>query len=378
MTFYQRQGMLPPRRFTVLERESGGYYHEELMSSEGFSGASSTLYRLNPPTRIRHVRDGGATQPKFYDGVPDNMLFLAEQVISSGDCGTARVPLFGNDDVLYSVCRPTAATPGFYRNGGADELIFVVRGAGLLESAFGRLPYRERDLVVIPRGVTHRWVPDGQPQDMVVLETTSPVGPPARYRSSTGQLLDSAPYHERDIRAPKLGEPADEAGEYTIVVKAGGHAGEFVFDRHPFDVVGWDGYLYPYALNLDDFEPISGRVHPLPDQYQVFAARGVAVCAMVPHPNASDPRANPAQAHHMNVDYDELMYRFVKQENDPLSRTITLHPRSLAHGPKPGFDAMPISPFLDMWSYMVDTTQPLRVTVAAMEVRDDDYRSAWL
>jgi homogentisate 1,2-dioxygenase len=119
MTFYQRQGMLPPRRFTVLERESGGYYHEELMSSEGFSGASSTLYRLNPPTRIRHVRDGGATQPKFYDGVPDNMLFLAEQVISSGDCRTARVPLFGNDDVLYSVCRPTAATSGFYRNGGA-------------------------------------------------------------------------------------------------------------------------------------------------------------------------------------------------------------------------------------------------------------------
>jgi homogentisate 1,2-dioxygenase len=160
--------------------------------------------------------------------------------------------------------------------------------------------------------------------------------------------------------------------------RAGAHTGEFVFDRHPFDVVGWDGYLYPYALNLDDFEPISGRVHPLPDQYQVFAARGVAVCAMIPHPNASDPRANPAQAHHMNVDYDELMYRFVKQENDPLSRTITLHPRSLAHGPKPGFDAMPISPFLDMWSYMVDTAQPLRVTVAAMQVRDEDYRSVWL
>ena len=277
---------------------------------------------------------------------PTTCSSWTEQVISSGDCRTARVPLFGNDDVLYSVCRPTAATPGFYRNGGADELIFVARGAGILESAFGRLPYRERDLVVIPRGVTHRWVPDGQPQDMVVLETTSPVGPPARYRSSTGQLLDSAPCDERDIRAPKLEYTADEAGEYTIVVKAGGHVGEFVFDRHPFNVVGWDGYLYPYALNLDDFEPISGRVHPLPDQYQVFAARGVAVCAMVPHPNASDPRANPAQAHHMNVDYDELMYRFVKQENDPLSRTITLHPRSLAHRPKPGFDAMPISPFL--------------------------------
>jgi homogentisate 1,2-dioxygenase len=379
MLFYQRQGNIPPKRYTVLRREQGGIYHEELLSTEGFTGASSTLYRLHPPTRIRRIEELPVPELKAYAGAADNMLFRPDQVAASGDIHSARVALFANADVIYSICRPDAATDGFYRNGSSDEVMFVVAGSGTVETAFGVLEYREHDLVVIPRGITFRWLPSAEPQELVVLETHSPVGPPARYRSTCGQLLDSAPYHERDVRTPRLSDAIDEAGEFGVHIKAGGRAGRYVFDRHPFDAVGWDGYLYPYVFNVDDYEPISGRVHPLPDQYQIFGSRGVAICIMMPHPNASDPNANPAQAHHMNLDYDELMYRFARTgPPSPLSRSITFHPRSLAHGPKPGYENMPVEPYLDMWAFMVDAAAPLEVTFSALDIRDESYRSMWL
>jgi len=379
MLFYQRQGSIPAKRYTVLRRAAGGIYHEELLGTEGFVGASSTLYRLNAPTRILRIEEALLPKSKIYDGPPDNMLFRPDQIVSSGDCHAGRVPLFSNADIIYSICRPDAATPGFYRNGDCDEVMFVVAGSGTVETAFGVLAYRDRDLVVIPRGITYRWVPSGQPQDLVVLETHAPVGPPARYRSACGQLLDSAPYHERDIRTPALLDPVDQAGEFPVFIKAGGRSGRYVFDRHPFDVIGWDGYLYPYAFNIDDYEPISGRVHPLPDQYQVFGSRGVSICVLVPHPNASDPNASPAQAHHMNLDYDELMYRFASADSAAaLARSITFHPRSLAHGPKPGYESAPLEPFLDMWAFMVDTERSLDVTLGAVDVRDESYRNIWL
>lgn len=379
MLFYHRQGSVPRKRYTVLRGGPDGIYHEELLSTEGFTGASSTLYRLHPPTRIIRVEELAVPEQKTYEGPADNMLFRPDRIAASGDIYSARVPLFANADVTYSVCRPDAATDGFYRNGSSDEVMFVVAGSGRVRTAFGDLDYRERDLVVIPRGITFRWLPDAGPQELVVLETDAPVGPPPRYRSTCGQLLDSAPYHERDIRTPRLPDPVDEAGEFGVLIKAGGRAGRYLFDRHPFDAIGWDGYLYPYAFSVDDYEPISGRVHPLPDQYQIFGSRGVAICIMMPHPNSTDPDANPAQAHHMNLDYDELMYRFARTGvQGPLARSVTFHPRSLAHGPKPGYESMPVEPVLDMWAFMVDTVLPLDVTLSALDVRDESYRSMWL
>jgi homogentisate 1,2-dioxygenase len=379
MTFYQRQGTIPPKRYTTLRRENGGMYHEELVSTQGFVGASSVLYRLSAPTRILRIEESAVPQSKSYDGPAENMLFRPDVLIGSGDAYTSRVPLFHNSDFAFSLCRPDVASEGFYRNGDSDEVIFVVAGQGVFECALGTIEYRARDFVVVPRGTTYRWAPSQYPQDLVVIETGGPVGPPAKYRSACGQLIDSSPFHERDLRGPQLAAPIDETGEYGVVIKSGGRTARYVFDRHPFDVVGWDGYLYPYALNLSDFEALSSSIHPMPDQYQVFGSRGVAICALVPHANASHPDANPAQPHHMNLDYDELLYRFMPTDPLPaLARTITLHPRGLAHGPKPGYENAPVTPYLDFWGLMVDCEQPVHVSMQALEARDESYASLWL
>jgi homogentisate 1,2-dioxygenase len=379
LPYYQRNGALPSKRYTVLRRPSGGIYHEELIGTDGFVGESSALYHLNPPTRVTRIEALQAPDVKLWDGPLANLLFQPDQLASGGDCIASRVPLFVGQDVTYSVARPDEDAKEFYRNGVADELVVVVEGSGEVMTPFGRLAYGQYDVVVIPRGVTCRWTLHGA-QCLVIIETRAPLAAPERYRSPAGQLLDSAPYHERDIRAPIHAEPVDTAGEYAVVVKAGDRIARYFFDRHPFDVVGWDGFFYPYALNLRDFESISGTVHPLPDQYQLFGADGVAISCLAPHPGAWHPERSPAQAHHMNLDYDEVLHRFdaVSDTREPQGGTVTLHPRGLAHGPKPGYERADPPDYLRTWGIMVDARNSMRPTMAAMAVSDETYATVWL
>jgi homogentisate 1,2-dioxygenase len=379
LPYYQRYGVLPPKRYTVVRRPSGEIYHEELVGTEGFIGESSALYHLHPPTRVARIQALDPPELKPWDGPLANLLFQPELLPAGGDLLAARIPLFIGADVIYSVAGPDKETGDFYRNAIADELVVVVEGSGEVLTAFGRLAYEQYDLVVIPRGVTTRWLPNGA-QRLVIIETQTPLAAPQRYRSPAGQLLDSAPYHERDIRPPVLDPPVDSEGEFPVVIKARDRMARYCFDRHPFDVVGWDGFFYPYALSMRDFEAISGTVHPLPDQYQVFAADGVAISCLVPHPGASHPDASPAQAHHMNLDYDEVLHRFdvAGASREPQGGTVTLHPRGLAHGPKPGYELAQAPRSMNSWGIMVDARRPLRPTVAAMNVSDEGYAAMWL
>jgi homogentisate 1,2-dioxygenase len=377
--YYQRHGALPPKRYTVLRRPTGEIYHEELLGTEGFIGESSALYHLHPPTRVARIEPLPAPDLKAWDGPLANLLFQPDRLSVGGDFITARVRLFFGEDVVYSVAQPDEESGDFYRNGVSDELIVIAEGSGDVLTPFGRLTYGQYDLVVIPRGVTSHWVPHG-PQRLVIVETSAALAGPQRYYSPAGQLLDSAPYHERDVRSPILEEPVDREGEFPVLVKAVDRMGRYFFDRHPFDVVGWDGFFYPYALSMRDFEAISGSVHPLPDQYQILSADGVAISCLVPHPGASHPDASPAQAHHMNLDYDEILHRFATapDSREPQGGTVTLHPRGLAHGPKPGYELAGPPGHLSTWGIMVDTRRPVRPTVAAMNVSDDGYAAVWL
>jgi homogentisate 1,2-dioxygenase len=379
LPYYQRNGVLPPKRYTVVRRPSGEIYHEELLGTDGFIGESSALYHFHPPTRVARIEPLQAPELKPWDGPLANLLFQPDLLPEGGDFLTARVPLFFGADVIYSVARPDKETDEFYRNGAADELVVVAEGSGEVLTPFGRLAYGQYDLVVIPRGVTTHWIPNGT-QRLVIIETRTPLTAPERYRSPAGQLLDSAPYHERDIRPPIFEEPVDREGEFPLLIKAGDRIARYFFDRHPFDIVGWDGFFYPYVLSMRDFEAISGTVHPLPDQYQIFGADGVAISCLVPHPGASHPDASPAQAHHMNLDYDEVLHRFdvAGSSREPRGGTVTLHPRGLAHGPKPGYEQAEPPRYMSSWGIMVDARRPLRPTMSAMNVSDEGYAAMWL
>jgi homogentisate 1,2-dioxygenase len=379
MPFYQRNGTLPAKRYTMLRSPSGGLYHEELLGAQGFIGESSVLYHVHPPTTILRIEHPSECTLEAWDGISQNLLFDPRLLSAGGDVLTGRAPLFFNDDLTYSIVKPTEPTTGFYRNGATDEVVTIVVGSGVLETTFGNIEYRRRDIIVVPRGTTVRWDPHPGEQQYAVLESRRPIAPPSRYRSPAGQLLDGAPYHERDIRTPVLAPAKESEGEYPILIKSGGKAARYVLDHHPFDVVGWDGYYYPYCLNMEDFEPLSGRVHLLPDKYEVLSAERIAVCLVVPHHNADHAHASPAQAHHMNLDYDEIFFRFeTANTSEPSGGTVTLHPRCLTHGPKPGYEDVARPESLETWGLIVDAALPLTPTMQAMEVRDETYSDSWL
>jgi homogentisate 1,2-dioxygenase len=243
---------------------------------------------------------------------------------------------------------------------------------------FGDLGYGPLDVVIVPRGTTWRLRPDPTPHLLVVLETSSPVGPPARYRNGAGQFLHRSLYSERDLRTPVLGDARSDAGEFDVVVKTGEQLARHVVPGHPFDVVGWDGALYPYALNLGDVEPLSGRVHLMPDMHQVFACSGAVICAITPARLADHPGSYPAQPDHV-ADCDELYYRFASEGGPvPGLGAITLHTRAAAHGPRPGFEDAPRRERASLWGLIIDVAKPVRMTAAAAGADDASYTRSWL
>ena len=384
--FYVSRGDVPHKRHTQHRAADGSLYAEELFGVEGFSGRSSLLYHVTPPTRthhIEHVRD--IRLEAAGDGAVHHRLVNTADVKPDGDVVGGRVPLFFNSDVVMGVVRPASAMPPdlFYRNGEADELLYVHEGSGTFESNFGSLAYGPGDYIVIPIGTTWRLEPVGDgAQRMLYLESPTEIVPPKRYRNDYGQLLEHSPYSQRDIRVPEFAPPRTEPGEYTIHVRVRGRITAYAYRHHPFDVVGWDGYLWPFIFNISDFEPITGRVHQPPPVHQTFAARNYVVCSFVPRKFDYHPLAIPAPYNHSNINSDEVIYyvagNFMSRRGVGIS-SFTLHPAGIPHGPHPGtVEASIGKEATEELAVMVDTFHPLTMTKQAAALEDDRYPMSWL
>jgi homogentisate 1,2-dioxygenase len=289
-----------------------------------------------------------------------------------------------NQDVAMLYVEPDKQDEHYYRNAQSDELVYVAKGAGTIESVFGDLPFREGDYLVIHRGILHRYVfdPAGDPPKLLVFESRGHVRSPKRYRNEFGQLKEGAPYSERDIRLPLKLDTHDEMGDFRLLVKQYDGINELILDHHPFDVVGWDGYFYPWAFNIGDFEPIVGRVHQPPPVHQTFEGDGFVVCSFCPRPYDFDPNAVPAPYNHSNVDSDEVLYyassEFMSRKGIEFG-SITLHPDGIPHGPHPGRAEASIgAKSTNELAVMMDSFRPLHVAKAAMAFEDPNYHKSWI
>ncbi len=384
MTYYTRMGQIPHKRHTQFRQPDGTLYHEELIGAHGFAGSHSLLYHLRPPTAIEQVSVGAST-PLTYaaSDVLKPRHFRTAQGLIGGDAIASRIPLLANGDVTLSIARPNEPMTYWYRFGHGDELLFIHQGQGHLETQLGELPYGPGDYLVIPAGVLWRLIPEmGTEQIHLSLEATGHIYPPQRYRTPQGQFLEQAPYCERDIRPPEKLLTHDEIGVFEVRVKARGTLTRYLYNHHPLDVVGWDGHLWPYALNIEDFEPITGRVHQPPSVHQTFAGPNFVVCSFVPRLFDYHPQGIPAPYNHANVDSDEVIYYV---EGHFMSRkgiergSLTLHPSGLPHGPHPGmYEASIGKSHTDELAVMIDTFHPQKLTTQAKALEDIGYVHSWL
>ncbi|MBF6605035.1 MAG: homogentisate 1,2-dioxygenase [Chloroflexi bacterium] len=384
--FYISRGNVPHKRHTQHRAPDGSLYAEELFGVEGFVGRSSLLYHVTPPTRTHRVEAVREVRlDEAVDGLHRHRLTKTGAVQPGGDAIGGRIPLYFNADVVMGIVRPDESMPEdrFYRNGEADEMLFVHEGEGLFDSVFGPLRYGPGDYIVIPIGTTWRLAPDaGSEQRMLWLECPSELESPKRYRNEYGQLLEHAPYSARDIRIPEAVPPRTETGEFVVDVKVRGRITAYHYRHHPFDVVGWDGYLWPYIFNIGDFEPITGRVHQPPPVHQTFQGRNFVVCSFVPRKFDYHPLAIPAPYNHSNINSDEVIYyvagNFMSRRGVEIA-SFTVHPAGIPHGPHPGTAEASIGKErTDELAVMVDTFHPLRLTRQAAELDDPAYPYSWL
>lgn len=383
MTFYHRLGEVPHKRHTRFRKPDGTLYREEVMGLEGFSGIQSILYHHYLPPAVVRTEFLGPAAPEYVEFGPiRHRAFATADMPAGGDPVSARRVLLGNEDVTLGISRPAASMDYFYRNQQAYELWFAHEGQGVLRSQFGRLPFGPGDYIIIPYGVTWKMELEGDGARFFVVESQSRIEPPRRYRNEYGQLLEHSPYCERDIRVPEELETIIERGEYEVRVKVRDTISRHILDHHPFDVVGWDGYLYPWAFSIHDFEPITGRVHQPPPVHQTFAGHNFVVCSFVPRLFDYHPEAIPAPYNHSNVNSDEVIYYC---EGNFMSRRgidqydITLHPSGLPHGPQPGATEASIgAERTEELAVMVDTFRPLHLTPDALELEKPEYMSTWL
>ncbi len=383
MPYYVKRGEIPHKRHTQFRRSDGELYTEEVMGMEGFSGIQSLLYHHYPPTRVKRMELLPSEKVEWLDYGPlRGRQFKTKDFPTGGDPLESRRTIMGNSDVTLSLSRPTESSKVFYRNGQAYECWFVHEGKGTLLSQFGSLPFRPGDYVVIPYGVTWRMeLQDGQAR-FLVIECPSQLTAPKRYRNKYGQLLEHSPYCERDITPPDYVEPVAEEGDFEVHVKVRDALHLHVMAHHPFDVVGWDGCLYPWTFNIEDFEPITGRVHQPPPVHQTFDAHNFVVCSFCPRLFDYHPLAIPAPYNHSNVNSDEVLYYV---DGDFMSRRgvdkydWTLHPSGLPHGPQPGATEASIGKVsTEELAVMVDTFRPLQIAKGALEFEDDSYATSWI
>jgi homogentisate 1,2-dioxygenase len=390
VTYYRRVGDIPPKRHTQFRRDDGGLHAEELMGQDGFSGVSALLYHRHPPTALLGAEDVVDPDP----GLAANRPLLPRhlrtgEVAAPGDLVTGRTVLLGNDDLRLAVAAPTGPS-GLYRNATGDELVYVRSGRLRLETTFGVLEAGAGDYVVVPTGTTHRWVPVGDgggPPEVLVVEARGHVGPPARYLSPRGQFLEHSPYCERDLHGPDepfLVDDGDATGDgVDVLVRHRGGLTRYRYAHHPFDVVGWDGCLYPYRFSIHDFEPITGRVHQPPPVHQTFAGPNFVVCSFVPRLLDYHPQAVPVPYNHSNTDSDEVLYYcdgdFTSRKGSGIGvGSISLHPAGFTHGPQPGsVEAGLGQERTGELAVMVDTFRPLLLADGARACEDEAYAWTW-
>ncbi|HEY0272876.1 MAG TPA: homogentisate 1,2-dioxygenase [Chitinophaga sp.] len=383
MPHYHQAGRIPHKRHTQFRKPDGGLYAEQLFSTEGFSGNSSLLYHCHPPTEILSVEEPYAVAPKVAE---EKMLkhrsFQGFQVGPQDDYLQSRTPVLVNGDVHISLAAPRHSMEGyFYKNADADELLFIHEGSGTLHTQYGQLAFGYGDYLVVPRGTIYQVEFTGTDNRLFIVESFSPIRYPKRYLSRYGQLLEHAPYCERDIRQPQNLQTIDQPGDFVIRVKKKGVMYPIHYAHHPFDVVGWDGCEYPFAFSIHDFEPITGRVHQPPPVHQTFEGTNFVVCSFCPRLFDYHPQSIPAPYNHSNIDSDEVLYYV---DGDFMSRRhvtrgmITLHPAGIPHGPHPGAVEKSIGAReTKELAVMVDTFHPLQITEAALGIEDTGYVKSW-
>ncbi|MFK7691698.1 homogentisate 1,2-dioxygenase [Paenibacillus sp. HJGM_3] len=379
---YMKQGTIPAKRHTAFYKPDGSLFREQVMGTKGFSGIQSILYHCHPPTAVLRSTLHGSYKPTYeQQGGLRHRHFRTSLLHPEGDPVTGRRYLLGNDDVRIGTVHPNGEMDYFYRNGEGDELLFVHYGSGIVETMFGTLEYRQGDYIVIPIGTIHRIVCQ-QPSKFLFIETTSWITTPKRYRNEHGQLLEHSPFCERDMRLPDLPEPRSEYGEFEVRTKAHGMLHSIVMDHHPLDVVGWDGHLYPWILNIGDFEPITGRIHMPPPIHQTFEGNNFVICSFVPRMYDYHPQSIPAPYFHSNVDSDEVLYyadgSFMSRKGIEAG-SITLHPAGIPHGPHPGKIEQSIGKKdTRELAVMIDTFRPLHVVESIKSIEDEAYMGSWV
>ncbi len=384
MPIYHKLGNIPPKRHIQFRKANGDLYHEQLFGTIGFDGMSSLIYHLYPPTQVIDVGEKQDVRPEIAEAHHlKSRKMKGFDVKPADDFLDARTPVLVNGDVWIGVAAPRASMKAyFYKNADADEVLFIHRGKGTLKTFLGNIPFEYGDYLVIPRGMIYRMEFDTEDNHIFYVESFSPVYTPKRYRNWFGQLLEHSPFCERDYKLPSDLETYDEEGEFLIKVKKEGYIHPITYRTHPFDVVGWDGYNFPYGFSIHNFEPITGRVHLPPPIHQTFESAGFVICSFVPRLYDYHPKAIPAPYNHSNIDSDEVLYYV---EGEFMSRTdidqgyMTLHPAGIPHGPHPGtYEGSIGKKETRELAVMVDTFKPLQITKAGMEISVDGYYKSWI
>ena len=384
MPLYHKLGKIPSKRHTIFKKQDGSLYYEQLFGTIGFDGMSSLMYHLHRPTMVKEVGKSFEVSPKAM--VSHNIksrLLKGFEVKPMNDYLESRSVMLFNSDVHISLAAPKKSlTDYFYKNADADELLFVHKGTGVLKTMLGEIRFEYGDYLVIPRGMIYQITFDTEENRLLIAESYHPIYTPKRYRNWFGQHLEHSPFCERDFKLPQNLQTYDELGDFVIKVKKQGQLHHLVYASHPFDVVGWDGYNYPYGFSIHNFEPITGRVHQPPPVHQTFETSAFVVCSFVPRLYDYHPQSIPAPYNHSNIDSDEVLYYV---DGDFMSRKnidkgyISLHPAGIPHGPHPGtYEASIGKSKTEELAVMIDTFRPLQLTKAALDIDDGKYFQSWL
>jgi len=384
MPIYHKLGNIPPKRHTQFRKPNGELYYEQLFGTVGFDGMSTNSYHEQRPTQVKEIRSQYSVEPTIAKSNNIQSYKLRGfDVVPQDDFLESRKIVLTNSDCHIVLAAPRKSTIDyFYKNTDSDEMIFIHQGSGKLRTIYGNIDFKYGDYLIIPRGIIYKIDFNTQENRLFIVESHAPIYTPKQYRNWFGQLLEHSPFCERDIRRPYELETYNENGDFIIKVKKKDEMFEMVYASHPFDVVGYDGYNYPYAFSIHDFEPITGRVHLPPPVHQTFETSAFVVCSFVPRLYDYHPLAIPAPYNHSNIDADEVLYYVdgdFMSRNDIKPGNISLHPAGIPHGPHPGAAERSIGKkeTLEL-AVMVDTFKPLMVTEEAMKIADETYFQSWL
>ena len=383
MPIYHTLGQIPAKRHTVFRKPDGALYAEELVSTEGFSSMYSLVYHTHPPTIVKELGTPYSVEPKIArEKHLRHTSLLGFNIKPQKDYLESRKIVLVNSDLQISLAAPTESmTTYFYKNSQADEVLFIHKGSGTLKTGFGKIYFKYGDYIVVPRGTIYQIEFNDADNRLFIIESFSPIHFPKRYQNKYGQLMEHAPFCERDIVRPTDLETFDEAGDFKVLIKKQGLIYPYTYGTHPFDFIGWDGYHYPWAFSIHNFEPITGRVHQPPPVHQTFEAHNFVICSFVPRKYDYHPQAIPAPYNHSNIDSDEVLYYV---DGDFMSRKsvvqgqITLHPGGIPHGPHPGTVESSIGKEkTEELAVMIDPFKPLMLTEDAIAIEDESYHKSW-